>query len=297
MKNIPLNLLNVFVQSARLQSFKLAGENLSLTTSAVSQSIKKLEDLLGVILFLRRSNSVELTTKGQELLGYVENGLKEIEKGIQHIITDKRRITIFCPPAFSAFLMQPIILKLLQQGYEDIHLITHEDSGIFDSDRYDIAVLLDKKAKEIPDIVDLGPDVYYPFCHERIYEQIKHIDDFSKFLLIRNQHGRTSWDEWLQFNHLPINIAKTMTVSRATQLLSAIESGVGIGLESMRVIAPKLASGEYMILDIDNLKPIVKHMTWLTIAPHKRGDKNIIHIAQMICDHCSTDENGILTSA
>ncbi|WP_182418751.1 LysR family transcriptional regulator [Bartonella sp. HY038] len=297
MKNIPLNLLNIFAISARLQSFKLAGEALLLTTSAVSQSTKKLEDLLGVRLFIRNSNSVELTAKGQALLSFVEAGLQEIEKGIDHITNKEHFITLFCPPGFANFLMQPIILELLEKGYEDIRLITNEEKDVLDIKNYDIAVFLDEKAAHISHALDLGPDYYYPFCHQNIYDKIKTIEDFKQFILIRNAFARTTWEEWLSFNHIPINITKSMTVNRASQLVSAIENGMGIGLESIRILSPKLKSGEFKLLEFDGLKPIIKHMTWLAIAPHNTHNKPINHIAQMIISQCSTDKDGILISS
>ncbi|MHC5305796.1 LysR family transcriptional regulator [Bartonella sp. LJL80] len=296
MKQIPLNLLNVFMESARCQSFKMAGERLLLSTSAVSQSIKKLEDLSGVLLFYRTPNSVELTPAGQEFFAYVETGLKEIERGIQHLNEKKRTITLFCPPGFATFLVQPLISQILSAGYEDIHMISRETLAPADYDRYDIAVLLDEAGANISKSTFLGPDYFQPFCHHSLFEKISAPADIFNYLLLCNEHGRTSWKEWLDLNGLVGAEAKTMTVSRASQLLSAVESGVGIGLESSRVLAPKLASGDYKVLSLKDTKPIIKALTWLVVHPKRAADKKINAIAKLIYNSCSTDADGRLKS-
>ena len=50
----PLDLLLPFEASARLSSFTRAAEELSVTQSAVSQRVRKLEELLEINLFERR---------------------------------------------------------------------------------------------------------------------------------------------------------------------------------------------------------------------------------------------------
>src|SRR5258706_3382908 len=55
-----------FGAAARHLSFTKAGEELSLTQSAVSRQIKELEDQLGVPLFHRRHRALALTDAGQQ---------------------------------------------------------------------------------------------------------------------------------------------------------------------------------------------------------------------------------------
>lgn len=60
--------LNAFLNIARLGSVGAAATALSLTQPAVSRTLRKLEQQLGVPLFLRRSTGMELTGFGQSLL-------------------------------------------------------------------------------------------------------------------------------------------------------------------------------------------------------------------------------------
>ena len=60
-----LELLRSFESAARLLSFTLAANELSVTQSAVSRQIQQMEEGLGVPLFERRHRSLELTAAGR----------------------------------------------------------------------------------------------------------------------------------------------------------------------------------------------------------------------------------------
>lgn len=64
----PLNALNAFLAVARRRSFAGAAKDLGVSTSALSQSVRQLEERLGITLLTRTSRSVALTDAGQRLL-------------------------------------------------------------------------------------------------------------------------------------------------------------------------------------------------------------------------------------
>lgn len=74
----PLDLLVPFEASARHASFTRAAEELSVTQSAVSQRVRKLEELLDIRLFARRHRRIELTPEGRELLNGVTVALRHL---------------------------------------------------------------------------------------------------------------------------------------------------------------------------------------------------------------------------
>jgi len=64
----PLNSLNAYLEVARRRSFAAAARELGVSPSALSQSVRQLEERLGVSLLTRTSRSVALTEAGQRLL-------------------------------------------------------------------------------------------------------------------------------------------------------------------------------------------------------------------------------------
>ena len=63
----PLKALLAFEAASRCGSFSQGAEELSVTPSAISHHIQRLEDFLGVLLFQRHAGRAVLTTAGRRL--------------------------------------------------------------------------------------------------------------------------------------------------------------------------------------------------------------------------------------
>lgn len=69
----------VFYHCAKYNNFSAAAKKLFITQSSVSQTIKLLEEELGVPLFFRRGRKVEVTHYGKTLLKHLEESFNQIE--------------------------------------------------------------------------------------------------------------------------------------------------------------------------------------------------------------------------
>ena len=112
MKN--LNTLLVFVRVAESQSFKLAGDRLGLTPSAVSKSIAKLEAELHTRLLQRSTRKVALTNDGQFFYTRCLNIFQEIEDA-QNTLTmntqlPQGRLKVQMPVGFGRRVIMPKLL-------------------------------------------------------------------------------------------------------------------------------------------------------------------------------------------
>src|SRR6478735_7187619 len=84
----PLNALNAFIVVARRRSFAAAARDLGVSTSALSQSVRQLEERLDVTLLTRTSRNVALTEAGHRLL---ENGGPAVDQALESLKTAKAR--------------------------------------------------------------------------------------------------------------------------------------------------------------------------------------------------------------
>jgi DNA-binding transcriptional LysR family regulator len=84
-------LLETFLWTARLGSFRAAADHLNSTQPAVSMRIRQLERELGVQLFARGTRASYLTGKGEEMLPYAERAL-QVMHAMQHHVADPRTI-------------------------------------------------------------------------------------------------------------------------------------------------------------------------------------------------------------
>ena len=69
------DLLKTFMEVSRTRHFGRAAENLYLTQSAVSFRVRQLEDILGVELFSRQRNNIQLTPAGEKLMPLAESSV------------------------------------------------------------------------------------------------------------------------------------------------------------------------------------------------------------------------------
>ena len=68
-----IDALKTFVEVNRTRHFGQAAKNLYVTQSTVSARIRMLENRVGVPLFVRERNNIQLTAAGLKLLRYAEN--------------------------------------------------------------------------------------------------------------------------------------------------------------------------------------------------------------------------------
>lgn len=78
-----LNALSVFALVAEERSFRAAADRLGVTRSAVSQTMSRLEETLGIALVRRTTRSVSLTEEGERLYRQVAPSLAEMRAAVE----------------------------------------------------------------------------------------------------------------------------------------------------------------------------------------------------------------------
>lgn len=115
----PLNALNAFVAVARRLSYAAAAKDLGVSTSALSQSVRQLEERLGVTLLTRTSRSVALTDAGQRLL---DNAGPAVDQALESLKTVKAkigevtgRVRLSVPSAAVTLVLARLLPKLVER--------------------------------------------------------------------------------------------------------------------------------------------------------------------------------------
>ena len=81
--NISLQQIQIFLKCCQYQNYSRVAEEYNFTPSMVSKTIKNLENLLGIPLFIRKYHRLELTPAGREL----EKGWKNLSQDLIETIT------------------------------------------------------------------------------------------------------------------------------------------------------------------------------------------------------------------
>ncbi|CAH1689425.1 LysR family transcriptional regulator [Hyphomicrobiales bacterium] len=77
--------ISVFLAVAEARNFRVAGERLGVTRSAVSQALQRLEDRLGVALVQRTTRSMRLTEAGEQFYDAVRLSVARVREAVQSI--------------------------------------------------------------------------------------------------------------------------------------------------------------------------------------------------------------------
>ena len=130
--NVSLRQLRAFDEVARQGAFAPAARELCLTQSALSESIKQLEDALGLRLFDRTTRTVGLTAAGQAFLLDVRQAFDTLEQGFQNLgdlaALRRGKVRIAAAPSVLAVLLLPV-LPALRAQHPGIEVDLIEDSA------------------------------------------------------------------------------------------------------------------------------------------------------------------------
>jgi len=140
---------------ARFGSFTKAAESLHVAQPALSVSIRKLENELGVTLFVRKAHRVEPTVEGRILLSRAERIFTEIDSAINEIADAIELRTgivrLGMPPMFGLEYF-PNVIAQFHAAYPRIALTIIEGSadeigGMLDAGSIDLAMLETRRVR------------------------------------------------------------------------------------------------------------------------------------------------------
>lgn len=150
--SLMLGSIELFCKTAELQSFTAAAAQAGVTQAAVSRSVSRLEERLGVQLFVRSTRSVRLTDRGRayyeqcrQALGQLVEAERELT-GEQMVAAGLVRISL--PTSYGHFRVLPILSRF-RQKYPQVRLeiqLTNQNADLV-ADSIDLAI----RARNPPD--------------------------------------------------------------------------------------------------------------------------------------------------
>jgi DNA-binding transcriptional LysR family regulator len=159
-----LNDLLGFVTVAREGSFTRAAANLGVTQSALSQSIRGLEERLQIRLLTRTTRSVSTTPAGERLMLAIGHRFDEIEEELDALteLRDKPAgtVRITCGDHVLHSVLLPRLAPVLRE-YPDITIEFDMNYGFRDivADRFDAGIRLGSTIDKDMIAVPIGPEL------------------------------------------------------------------------------------------------------------------------------------------
>lgn len=299
----PLGSLRAFEASARLLSFRLAGEELGVTQSAISHRIAELENILGIKLFERHPRGITLTDAGTLYYPYMYEAFDRIARGTALInrISTKNDLALETYPTFAIRWLIPRLASFrrinpqlsirISTSQLDWELnIDHSDIGIIHTtrpERLNLHYRLLVKAKMTP---VCSPDIAAKIVQgNENFEQLSSTAKKSLFLQIPRLALYTApedWDNWLdQAGIVDMNQAVALKFDTYLTALQAALDGHGLALAPDFLVADDLQSGRLVApftLSVDQIG------SWYMICRKERSHElRIRQLEQWLCEQFS----------
>lgn len=242
-----LNAIRAFEAAARLQSFSRAADELSVTQSAVSRQIKKLEAELGQNLFVRNGPRLSLTDRGGDYYAVVQQGLGVIKRGTERLFRHGTAhvLTITTTPSFITNWLVPRIGDFERRhAGTALHLSSSAALVDFTASAVDVGVRFGKG--RWPNVAAdlLVEDVVFPVCRADVVRRLKQPSDLLNEPLLTESPSSDLWTHWFAAAGVRHSPPKPHRFSDDfTVQLQATMLGRGVTLARGLLVADELRAG------------------------------------------------------
>ncbi len=243
--------LRAFEAAARHQNFSRAADELHVTHGAISHQVRKLEEELGVPLFVRNGRQVSVTTEGLRFAQLLGRAFGEITDAFAALRPDqsRKRLTVSALPSFAARWLAPRLGRFIDLN-PDTEVVLQSSSQLQDLAREQVDVGIRWGFGRYPGLVveRLLGDYYYPVVSPRYRGgQLPAVpQDLARATLLRSTEP---WLEW--FQQAGLDMAEPqggLLFEDLSMLIRSAVDGDGVALVRHVAASQEIASGELVRL-------------------------------------------------
>lgn len=257
MSRTNVNDLLVFLAVARERSFTKAAAKLGVSQSALSHTIRSLEERLGLRLLTRTTRSVAPTEAGERLLRNVGPRFDEIDAELVALseLRDKPAGNIRITAGEHAVhtVLCPALKKLLP-AYPDVNVEVVIDSGLRDivAERYDAGIRLGESLDKDMIAVPIGPELRMAVVGAPSYLATKPLPQTPQDLTEHNcinmrlqtHGGLYAWEFDKDGRELRARVAGQLVFNSIGAILNAALAGFGLAYVMEDMVTSQLANGQ-----------------------------------------------------
>lgn len=241
--------LQTLLAVSKAKSFSKAAEDLRVTQSAISQSIKNLEKKLDVKIFRRSGKRVILTPEGEKLYSLANDFLSQIEDTLEEIKHDKESMSgkvrigtltgigksWLAPELLDFSDVHPELTVSLQLGFQE------DIVKKFNNYRLDILILPEDCIPQSGEKLLLSEErstLVFPNNSEFKIHKDTTLEELSKFPTILFEQGDPLYFNWCRkrFGKNPKKINTRFVVNSHRSMLQAVQKGLGVAVVPNHVL-------------------------------------------------------------
>lgn len=251
-----LDQLVAFVLIARERSFTKAAAKLGVSQSALSHTIRELEERLGVRLLTRTTRNVSPTEAGERLLHGIGPRFDEIEAELVAVSEFREKpagtIRITATENATDTILVPKLAPLLRE-YPDIKVEITIDYGLTNivARQYDAGVRSGEQVAKDMIAVRIGPDMRMAVVGASSYFKTRPEPKKPQDLVGHNcinlrlpSHGGVYvWEFEKRGRELKVRVEGQFTFNATSQMLNAALAGAGLAYVPESMVRSYLADG------------------------------------------------------
>jgi DNA-binding transcriptional LysR family regulator len=256
MANTKVNDLQAFLAVARDQSFTKAAAKLGITPSALSHTIRALEERLGVRLLARTTRNVSPTEAGEKLMRSIAPLFDQITAELEALgelrDTPKGTIRITCTDDQIELCIRPMLAVFLKD-FPDITLEFYVDYGFTNvvAERFDAGIRMGESISKDMIAIRIGPDwrlavVGSPAYFERNpAPNTPHELTSHACVNIRHRPAGAiyAWEFEKNGQAFTVKVEGQLVFNSIMHVLNAAVDGIGLAYVPEDLVAPYLADG------------------------------------------------------
>ena len=250
-----LNGLRAFEAAARLLSFTRAADELNVTQTAISHQIRRLEEQLGVRLFVRRNRALGLTREAQAYLPSVRTAFEDLRRATARLQRPERDglLTVSTTASLAAkwLVTRVAAFQDANPGIE-VRITTSAHLVDFAREEVDMAVRYGRGSWPGLRAHWLMAEDIFPVCSPSLLtggKPLRRPEDLAHHTLLHATVSREDWQLWLTAAGLPVSLAlrRGLSFDQSFMTYQAAMDGLGVALGRSALVDADIATGRLVV--------------------------------------------------
>jgi LysR family glycine cleavage system transcriptional activator len=251
-----LNGLRAFEAAARHLSFTLAASELNVTQTAISHQIRRLEEELGIRLFIRQNRALALTPEARDYLPGVRAAFNDLRLATDRLLRkeDDKVLTVSTLASLAAKWLLPRLTDFQEQHPGiDVRITTSTSLVDFQRDNVDAAIRYGRGQWPGVRADWLMADELFPVCSPSLLrgdKPLRRPEDLRNHPLLHTSNANSDdWRLWLTAAGLPVDIARQpgITFDMIFMTIQAAIDGIGVAMGRTSYVQDDIAKGRLVV--------------------------------------------------
>jgi LysR family transcriptional regulator, glycine cleavage system transcriptional activator len=251
-----LNGLRAFEAAARHLSFTQAASELNVTQTAISHQIRRLEEELGIRLFIRKNRALALTPKARDYLPGVRAAFNDLRLATDRLLR-KDEDNVLTVSTLASLAVKWLLPRLstFQEAHPkiDVRITTSTNLVDFRGGDVDAAIRYGRGHWDGLRADWLMADELFPVCSPALLSgkrPLKTPEDLRDHVLLHTGASNSDdWRLWLTAAGLPTDISKQtgITFDLSLMTVQAAVDGIGVAMGRTSYVQDDIAKGRLVV--------------------------------------------------